>query len=85
MIKLTKHAQARCKDRGIREDWIKSVLQSPDKKEPDPDRLGVFRYYGAVSHQDNRILRVVAAPEGGQFRVITAFFDRAERRRCAVK
>ncbi len=81
MIALTRHAVERCKARGIKKEWISSVLHEPDRKEPDPDRPGVYRYYGRAVADDARVLRVVAAPEGEYFRVITAFFDRAERRR----
>jgi hypothetical protein len=67
--------------RGIAEDWIVKVLESPDWTEPDPVRSGNRLAFGRVPEFGNRLLRVVYHDGPDERRIITAFFDRGRARR----
>ena len=63
------------KDRGIAREW---VMVEPARTERRDD--GTIHYLKAIPENAGRVLRVVTMPESESPRVITAFFDRRERR-----
>jgi hypothetical protein len=67
--------------RGISEDWVVKVLETPDWTEPDPTRPGNMLAFGRVPEFGNRLLRVVYHDGTEERRIITAFFDRGRARR----
>jgi hypothetical protein len=63
--------------REIDRQWVTATVFSPDFVEADPTRPDVFRAFRAIAERGGRFLRVVYVPEGEDFRIVTAFFDRA--------
>ena len=78
---FTRHSEEMLVQREIDREWVRAAVFNPDFVEPDPTRLGVLRAFRAVTERGGRFLRVVYLPEGDNFRVLTAFFDRARPRR----
>jgi hypothetical protein len=66
-------------ERGIRREWVETVLNQPDWVEPDATQPNVLLAFGRVPDFGNRILRIVYNPDVSGFRVITAFFDRGRK------
>jgi hypothetical protein len=51
----------------------------PERVEPDPDRPNAFRAFSRIPERHGLWLRVVYEPRNDAVRVITAFFDRAQK------
>jgi hypothetical protein len=66
------------KERGITEEWVMETLSQPARTEQRDD--GTVHYLKPISQHEGRVLRVVTSPESDPPRIITAFFDRRERR-----
>ncbi|MCX6865792.1 MAG: hypothetical protein NTV46_06145 [Verrucomicrobia bacterium] len=56
----------------IQEEWIRSVLEHPEKTQVQSD--GRLRFWGRIKEMDNRTLRVIVLEDGTT--VHNAFFDR---------
>lgn len=74
------HAIDMLDERLISIDWVSRTLWSPDEVEPDPDRPERQRAFKAIEERDNRVLRVVFETCGGNYQVVTVFFDRGRKR-----
>jgi hypothetical protein len=77
---LTSHARAVLAERRIDLAWVGRVLASPERTEPDRGDPSLRHALGPIRERDGRVLRVVYDPAVSPIRVVTAFFDRRERR-----
>lgn len=59
----------------IRDEWIRYVIQHPEREEIQDD--GRIRRWARIAAMDNRYLRVILLPDGET--VHNAFFDRGVR------
>ena len=75
---FSEHAYDMLRERNIREAWVQSALESPEKKEPKDD--GTVHYIRSIEQYGGRYLRVVVNPEVWPRRIVTVFFDRRLRR-----
>jgi hypothetical protein len=78
-LHFTVHAENMLAERNIDRHWVEAALVEPDWTEPDlnPDRKRAFR---AIAQAGGKILRVVFTENSGEFRIVTAFFDRNAKR-----
>jgi hypothetical protein len=60
-------------------EWVERVLSAPKKLETDPSDPALNHALGAIPEYGGRVLRVVYNKDTKPWKVITAFFDRAER------
>lgn len=79
-FETTSHARVVLAERRIDLAWVSRVLASPARTEPDRYDPSLRHALGPIDERDRRILRVVYDPDARPIRVITAFFDRRERR-----
>ena len=79
-FELTEHARAVLAERQINLDWVRRVLASPQRTEADRHDPRLRHALGTIDERNGRILRVVYTSEEEPVRVVTAFFDRRERR-----
>ncbi len=77
---LTAHAALVARERQIDGSWIRRALESPDRTEADTCDPTLRHALCAVAEREGRVLRVVYDPCSSPWRVVTAFFDRRERR-----
>lgn len=56
----------------IRDEWIRDVLEKPEKREIQSD--GRIRLWSRIPGMDNRVLRIIVLED--QITVHNAFFDR---------
>jgi len=75
---LSEHAAYVMRERGIRESWVRSTIEDPDRSEEQPD--GTVHYLKAIAEYGNRLLRVIVNPRTRPTKIVTAFFDRRVRR-----
>jgi hypothetical protein len=78
---LSDHAATVIFERQIDEAWIDSALTSPDaviQYVADPQLEHVLR---RIPEADNKVLRVIYNARRSPIMIVTAFFDRRERRR----
>lgn len=71
---FSEHAYEMLKERNIKEKWVKSTIENPDKKELKSD--GTVHYIKEITEYGHRYLRVVVNPDPAPQRIITLFFDR---------
>ncbi len=76
---LTAHAETVMAERKIQAEWVNRVLQSPGRTEPDKFDPELRHALGRIGEQDDRILRVVYNVAVNPWRVVTVYFDRAQR------
>jgi hypothetical protein len=69
------HTRLRADRAIIREQWIKEVMDNPERREIQSD--GRIRCWGKISEMENRVLRVILLSDGET--VHNAFFDRSAR------
>jgi hypothetical protein len=74
MVYLTEHAKTALEEREIPFGWVLRAIATPELLAQTPD--GAVHYLVRVPEYGGRWLRVVAALESTDVRVITAFFDR---------
>jgi hypothetical protein len=79
-FELTEHARAVLAERQIDLAWVRAVLASPQRTEADRHDPRLQHALGTIAERDGRILRVVYTVGEEPVRVVTAFFDRRERR-----
>ena len=77
----TRHAEEMLVERDLSRSWIETTITHPEMVEPDPDRPNVLRAYRRIPERRGLWLRVAYVLAGDSARVITAFFDRAQRRK----
>ncbi len=78
---LTAHAQAMVLRRRIESTWLVRALTTPDREEPDQRDASLRHALVTIIENDARVLRGVYDPPVDPPRIVTAFFDRRERRR----
>jgi Domain of unknown function (DUF4258) len=79
MIRLTKHAALRVRQRHLALAWIEATIAAPDWTAQDPDPTLTCSYRG-IPEFGGHVLRVVHRSEGADILVVTAFFDRDAKR-----
>ncbi len=78
---LSLHASQVLPERRISEEWLSRALASPERTERDPVDSSLVHTLRAIPEREGRILRVVWNMTCSPPLVVTAFFDRRERRR----
>ena len=78
-IIYTRHAEEMLVERDPLSILDRMTITHPDMVEPDPDRPNVLRAYRRIPERHGLWLRVAYVLAGNSVRVITAFFDRAQR------
>lgn len=71
---LSEHARDMLKERGIKETWVKTVIEEYEKRVFMED--GTVHYIRSIEQHGGRYLRVVVNPDVIPQRVVTVFFDR---------
>ena len=76
---LTRHAEAKLRERGINLDWVERTARDPLWVEPESRDKTAERRFAKIDEFGGRILRVVCVETDAAIRVITATFDRGAR------
>jgi uncharacterized DUF497 family protein len=76
---LTRHAQTKLQERGLKMDWVERTVRNPLWVEPEPRDKTAERRFATIEEFGGRILRVVCVETENDIRVITALFDRDAR------
>ena len=77
---LTEHAQECLRKRSlIRIEWMKQVIQEPERIELDRVDPELEHRLGRIQADENRVLRVVVKKDTNPLRIITFYFDRKMR------
>jgi hypothetical protein len=79
-FELTAHARFMLTERGIDPAWVARALARPDRVVEDPSDPALRHALAAIPERDGRFLRVVYNRTTDPWRVVTAFFDRRERK-----
>jgi hypothetical protein len=80
MVRLSKHTVDEMDGRGISLAYIERALVSPDQQTADPNP-GLTRSFKAIPEYGGRVLRVVHRLDGVDVFVVTATWDRGEKRK----
>ncbi|MCY3567377.1 MAG: DUF4258 domain-containing protein [Chloroflexi bacterium] len=78
---LTHHAARQMADRKIRRQWISSVIEVPERREPDRKDPTIELFYGRISSAESKVLLVVVNTAADPWRIVSVFFDRRMRGR----
>ena len=78
---LTTHAVAALAERAIDIAWLERVLLQPERTEADPDDPTLRHALGRIAERDGRVLRVIYNHTAVPWRIVTAYFDRTQRRK----
>lgn len=78
---LTGHAQQVISARQIPVEWIVRVLQAPQKVESDAQDPELVHALARIPENGDRVLRVVYNETTELWRIVTVYFDRAQRNR----
>jgi hypothetical protein len=78
---LTAHARQVVAERHIALAWVARVLSAPERTEPDSVDAELRHALGSIEEHDGRVLRVVYNQTTSPWRIVTAYFDRRERRK----
>ncbi len=73
---LTRHAEAKIAERGLRLAWVHRAMRNPDWTEPEPRDATAERRFARIAEFGGRCLRVVCVETD---QVITATFDRGAK------
>ncbi len=76
---LTRHAETKMAERGLRSAWVEQTVRSPAWTESEPRDPSAERRFAPIPEFGGRILRVVCVETENAIRVITATFDRGAR------
>jgi Domain of unknown function (DUF4258) len=82
---FTNHAEAMLAERQIERVWVEATIAEPEEQEPDPRHPRVTLAFRTISERDGRVLRVAYEETEEEIKVVTTYFDRARRRKRAVK
>jgi hypothetical protein len=77
---LTIHAATAIAERGLDLAWVKQVLRRPNRTELDRNDPTLRHALGRIAERDDRVLRGVYNETVIPWRVVTAYFDRTQRR-----
>ena len=77
---LSEHARTVTRERDIAEAWVDETLSRPTRTERDERDPALSHALRAVPERNDRVLRVVYNDRRRPWIVVTAFFDRRERR-----
>ena len=75
----SEHFEDMLRERGIKAEWVKSALESPDSTVDQPD--GTRHFMKRIPDFQNRWLRVIVNMQKTPPLRITAFFDRRLRKK----
>lgn len=78
-IVLTRHAEQKLEERGLKREWVERTIRKPLWVEPEPHDKPAERRFASIDEFGGRTLRVVCVETGTEVRVITAMFDRNAR------
>ena len=78
-IVLTRHAEIKMHERGIRLEWVERTIRNPHWIESEPRDPSAQRRFDPVPEFGGRMLRIVCVETESAIRVITATFDRGAR------
>ncbi len=79
---LTEHARDSLRKRpNIRTEWIESVLDHPERVDPDKHDPELEHRLGRIREYDDRVLRVIEKKDTFPLKIITCYFDRTMRRK----
>ncbi|MBI2314116.1 MAG: DUF4258 domain-containing protein [Betaproteobacteria bacterium] len=76
---LSAHAETVLAARSIAIEWLERVLAKPEKIETDKDDPQPRHALGQIPEHGGRVLRVVYNDAVKPRRVVTAYFDRAQK------
>jgi hypothetical protein len=77
---LTAHAAQMARERGIKFEWIRTVLENPGTTLPDARDENLTHVLRRIPEHGNCMLRLVIDSARMPIRVITLFFDRKASR-----
>lgn len=80
-FELTAHARQVLVERRIAFAWVAQVLSAPEWTEPDSVDAELHHALGSITERGDRVLRVVYNRTTSPWRIVTAYFDRRERRK----
>jgi hypothetical protein len=75
---LSAHAKHVLKERKISEEWVWRTIEDAEKEQEGDD--GNIHFFRSIGEREGRILHVVVNPKSSPRTVVTAFFDRRERK-----
>jgi hypothetical protein len=78
-VVLTRHAELKLQERGLRLDWVERTARNPLWVEIEPRDKSAERRFARIEEFGGRTLRVVCVETENAIRVITALFDRNAR------
>ena len=78
-IVLTRHAEQKLEERGLKREWVERTARNPYWIEPEPRDKSAERRFAPIHEFGGRVLRVVCVETGDAIRVITVLFDRDAR------
>jgi len=78
---LTAHAARVIAARKIELEWVARVVSNPARIEPDAEDPVLVHALGRIPERDDRVLRVVYNNSRSPWLIVTAYFDRREKRR----
>ena len=64
---LTRHAQARLQERGLKMDWVERAVRNPLWVEPEPRDKTAERRFATIEEFGGRVLRVVCVEKKTSF------------------
>lgn len=71
---FSEHAYDMLRERSIREEWVRSTMDNPQRTEARED--GTVHYISSIGEFGGRYLRVVVDPAVTPKKIVTVFFDR---------
>lgn len=66
------------KERGISLEWVRRVLTTPEKTQPDTRDHRLRHALARIPEHGNGVLRVVYNETVDPWRIVTAYFDRTK-------
>jgi uncharacterized DUF497 family protein len=78
-IVLTRHAEQKLEERGLKREWVERTVRKPHWIEPEPRDKSAERRFATIHEFGSRVLRVVCVETEDAIRVITVLFDRDAR------
>jgi hypothetical protein len=78
---LSEHAAHVLHERSISIEWVKAVLHSPARIEPDREDSALVHALRPIEEFGGRVLRVVYNPARKPPVIVTVFFDRSQKGR----